>query len=166
MDAIVERFINLGVKATKTIASDPKLTAPEKIFHILMGQKPDTGRKEEMIDQLHQVTNTEMHQKSLVETIRQLTPVITEVIEQGIEEGYFQTAYPKETVEFLLVSSQVLFDEGIFHWESQELQQKSIAFSYVVETTLGAKKGSFSYIAKMLENPANKQIGVDEDGNE
>lgn len=157
MDAIVMRFIDIGVRAAKAVASDPNLTATDKIFHILMAQKPDAERKEQMIEQLHQVNNAEMHQKSLVETILQLTPVLTEVIEQGIAEGSFQTPYPKETVEFLLVSSQFLFDEGIFEWEPQELMQKAVAFTHLIETTLGAETGSFSYLLGMLakgsENP-------------
>lgn len=151
MDAIVMRFIESGVRVAETIANDPKLKASEKLFQILMAQQPETGKKEQMIEQLHQVNNAEMHQKSLVETIQQLTPILTEVIEQGIEEGIFQTPYPKESVEFLLVSSQFLFDEGIFKWQAEELMQKAIAFSYVTEKVLGAKQGTFDYIREMLQ---------------
>ncbi|MFD0870842.1 HTH-type transcriptional repressor KstR2 [Chlamydia abortus] len=156
MDAIVMRFIDLGVQAAKQIAANPDLQAHEKIFQILMAQKPDAGRKEQMIEQLHEVNNAEMHQKSLVETILQLTPVLTEVIEQGIAEGAFRTPYPKETVEFLLVSSQFLFDEGIFDWSPEEWMQKALAFTYVMEKTLGAERGSFSYVLEMIgQGPKN-----------
>lgn len=150
MDAIVGRYIEAGVEAAKAVVTAPGLTAHEKLLGILMAQKPDTGRKEQMIDQLHQINNAEMHQKSLVETILQLTPVLTEVIEQGIEEGVFQTAYPRETIEFLLVSSQFLFDEGIFEWEPHERLQKAAAFTSIMEKTLGAEEGSFSYILGVI----------------
>lgn len=150
MDAIVMRFIKQGVEAAQEIASDPTLAAPEKIFRIIMAQKPDTDRKEQMIEQLHQVNNAEMHQRSLVETILQLTPILTEVIKQGIEEGSFDTPYPQESIEFLLASSQFLFDEGIFNWEPQELLQKAIAFTHIIEKTLGAEPGSFSYMLAMF----------------
>src|SRR5690606_13134821 len=93
----------------------------------------------------------EMHQKSLVETILQLTPVLTEVVQQGIDEGLFQTPYPQETVEFLLVSSQFLFDEGIFQWQPEELRLKVKAFTHMVETMLGAAKGTFDYIPVIFE---------------
>ncbi|RWR15256.1 TetR/AcrR family transcriptional regulator [Siminovitchia fortis] len=153
MDAIVQRFIDKGVEAAKAIAADPSLKATEKLFQIIMGQRPDAdGQKEQMIEELHQVNNPEMHQKSLVETILQLTPVLTEVIEQGIREGVFQTPYPKETVEFLLVSSQFLLDEGIFQWEPQEQIQKVLALTHIIETTLGAERGSFAYILGMYNN--------------
>jgi len=149
MDSIVMRFIEAGVDAARMIAADTTLTAHEKIFRIVMAQKPDDG-KEKMIEQLHQVHNAEMHQKSLVETILQLTPVLTDVIEQGIEEGTFQTAYPRETVEFLLVSSSFLFDEGIFRWRPEELMQKAVAFTTIMEMTLGAEQGSFGYMLEAM----------------
>lgn len=166
MDEVVMRFIAIGVEAAKEIASDQNLKAHEKIFQIIMAQSPDGGRKEQMIDELHQVNNAEMHQKSLVETILQLTPILAEVIEQGIAEGTFKTPYPKETVEFLLVSSQFLFDEGIFKWQPQELMQKAIAFTYILETTLGAEEGSFSYILKKLGQGPNNPNRKGEESNE
>lgn len=151
MDAIVMRFIDVGVEAAEVVASDKNLKAPEKIFRILMAQNPDTSRKEQMIEQLHQANNAEMHQKSLVETILHLTPILTEVVEQGIKEGSFTTPYPKEVVEVLLASSQFMFDTGIFQWQPQEIIQKAKAFAYITETALGAEKGSFSYITKIFE---------------
>lgn len=150
MDAIVDRFIEIGVRAAENIAQDSTLKAPEKIFQIIMAQNPDDSGKGKMIEELHRVNNAEMHQKSLVETILKLTPILTKVIEQGIDEGTFNTPYPKETVEVLLVSSGFLFDEGIFQWEASELMQKAIAFTYILETTLGAEAGSFSYLLKKL----------------
>ncbi|MFD2131502.1 TetR/AcrR family transcriptional regulator [Pseudogracilibacillus auburnensis] len=150
MDAIVERFIEEGVKVAEQIAANPDLNAQEKIFQIIMAQNPEAGRKEKMIEELHQVNNAEMHQKSLVETIVQLTPILTKVIEQGIEEGVFRTPYPKETVEVLLVSSGFLFDEGIFQWDPNEQMDKAVAFTYILEKTLGAEQGSFSYLLTKL----------------
>ncbi|MBH5318373.1 TetR/AcrR family transcriptional regulator [Paenibacillus sp. GSMTC-2017] len=155
MDAIVMRYIELGVTAAKAIAANNELTAHEKMFQIIMAQKPNTSEKEQLIEQLHLANNAEMHQKSLVETILQLTPILTEVIEQGIEEGAFDTEYPRESIEFLLVSSQFLFDEGIFQWQPDELTRKAIAFTSIMEKTLGAKPGSFSYIFGVLSNDNN-----------
>jgi len=158
MDAIVMRYIESGVEAAKAIAADPALTAQEKIFRIVTSGGSEEGGKERMIEQLHQIDNAQMHQKSLVETITRLAPVLTEIIEQGIEEGVFRTEYPRETVEFLLVSSQFLFDEGIFQWEPEELAKKAIAFAAVMEKALGAERGSFAYmlgvVAKETNGPA------------
>lgn len=152
MDAVVMRIVDQIVEGARQIVKDTQLTAPEKLFHIIMGQISKPSEEEDMINELHLVDNAQLHQKSLVETIIHLTPVFTEVIEQGIEEGYFSTQYPRETIEFLLVSSQFLFDEGIFTWSEEELQTKALAFTSIMEKVLHAEEGSFTYILKKLSN--------------
>lgn len=148
MDAIVLRFIDIEMGAIKLISSDQSLNASEKIFKIIIRQSPESDKKEKMIEQFHQIDNAEMHQKSLVQTILQLTPVLTDIVEQGIKEKVFKTDYPTEVVEFFLVSSQILFDDGIFQWKPSEIIQKSKALAHIMEITLGAKSGTFDYIAK------------------
>ncbi|WP_372631035.1 TetR/AcrR family transcriptional regulator [Cohnella sp.] len=162
MDAIVMRYIESGVEAAKAVAADPALSAHEKMFRIVTGSGAESDGKEQMIEQLHQVDNAEMHQKSLLETILRLTPVLTEVIEQGIEEGEFRTEYPRETVEFLLVSSQYLFDEGIFQWKPEELAKKASAFASIMETTLGAERGSFAYMLGVVTKETDNTTGSKE----
>lgn len=151
MDAIILRIIEADVEAAKKIASDPTIPVIEKLPQILLAQAPkDGGQKERMIEQFHKPKNAEMHQKSLVQSVLHLTPILTEVIQQGIKESVFKTAYPQETVEFLLVSAIVIFDEGLFQWEQQEALQKAKAFITIIETALGAKKGSFDAIGDIL----------------
>lgn len=124
MNAIVMRFILSGEASARHVVSDPKLNAHDKIFRIMMAQNQPDGRKHDLIEQLHSVHNVEMHQKSLVETVIRLSPILAEVVEQGIQEGVFHTPNPKESIEFLLVSSQFLLDRGIFQWEEEELQKR------------------------------------------
>lgn len=162
MNAIVMRYMNIGLAAAKAIAANPKLNSHEKIYQIIMAQNQDSSRKEQIIEQLHRVDNAEMHQKSLVQTILLLTPILTDVVEQGIKEGTFNTPAPKEIVEFLLVSSQFLLDTGLFQWEPVEIIKKAKAFAYIIETTLGAEKGSFSYIPRMYEQMLKDQISASE----
>jgi AcrR family transcriptional regulator len=150
MNAITDRFIAIEVNAAEAIAANETIDAPEKIFQIIMTQNQNENRKEKMIEELHEVHNAEMHQKSLIGTIMQLTPVLTKVIEQGITEGVFKTPYPKETVEVLLVSSGFIFDEAIFQWDPIEQMQKAKAFVHILETVLGADKGGFQYLLAKL----------------
>ncbi|MDC2864602.1 TetR/AcrR family transcriptional regulator [Bacillus sp. BP-3] len=159
MDAIIMRIVHADVAAAKKIASDPNIPVLDKLFHILMAQAPKTGgNKEKMIEQFHQPSNAEMHQRSLVQSILHLTPVLTEVIKQGINEKVFMTDYPQETIEFLLASAQVIFDEGLFQWQPYEAMQRAKAFINITETTLGAKKGSLDSILGILM----RQSGNDE----
>lgn len=150
MDSVVMRFVEVGVKSAQSIAKNPKLSATEKLFRLITSEYVNEHHKEHLIEQLHETTNAEMHLKSLVETILGLAPILGDIIEQGVDEKSFSTPYPKESAEFLLVSSQFLLDAGLFHWNPEEIEQKTKAFSYLMETTLGAKSGTFNYVYKRL----------------
>lgn len=151
MDAIILRIVSADTAAAKEIADNPDLNTIQKLFKILFSQKPQNrGGKEEILEQFHQPGNAEMHQKSLVESIRQLTPVLTQVVEQGISENVMATDCPRETMEFLLVSAQIIFDKGLFHWDDDERIKKAAAFIHIMEVSLGAKKGSFDEMTDIL----------------
>lgn len=151
MDEIIMRIIKEDVAKAKVIVSNPNIPVLEKLFRVLMEQSPKSGDiKDKMIEQFHQPNNAEMHQKSLVQSIIHLSPVLTEILEQGIEEGIFSTSYPQETIELLLSSAQVIFDDGLFQWKPEEMMRRVKAYIKMMEVSVGAKEGSFSYMLKVL----------------
>ncbi|PEL59934.1 TetR/AcrR family transcriptional regulator [Bacillus wiedmannii] len=151
MDEIIMRIIKEDVTKAKRIVSNPDIPVLDKLFKILMEQSPKSGDvKEKMIEQFHQPNNAEMHQKSLVQSIIHLSPVLTEVLEQGIEEGIFSTPYPQETIELLLSSAQVIFDDGLFQWKPEEMMRRAKAYIKMMEVSVGAKEGSFDYMIEVL----------------
>ncbi|UOB66247.1 TetR/AcrR family transcriptional regulator [Bacillus thuringiensis] len=151
MDEIIMRIIKEDVTKAKRIVSNPDIPVLDKLFKILMEQSPKSGDvKEKMIEQFHQPNNAEMHQKSLVQSIIHLSPILTEVLEQGIEEGIFSTPYPQETIELLLSSAQVIFDDGLFQWKPEEMINRAKAYIKMMEASVGAKEGSFDYMIEVL----------------
>ncbi|HDR4440409.1 TetR family transcriptional regulator [Bacillus thuringiensis serovar brasilensis] len=151
MDEIIMRIIKEDVAKAKVIVSNPNIPVLEKLFRVLMEQSPKSGDiKDKMIEQFHQPNNAEMHQKSLVQSIIYLSPVLTEILEQGIEEGIFSTSYPQETIELLLSSAQVIFDEGLFQWKPEEMMRRVKAYIKMMEVSVGAKEGSFNYMLEVL----------------
>ncbi|WP_020618352.1 TetR/AcrR family transcriptional regulator [Paenibacillus daejeonensis] len=155
MDAIIMRIIEADAAMARRIAADPDIPVLGKLLQILMAQSPvQGGSKEKMIEQFHQPENAEMHQKSLVQAILHLGPVLADVVEQGVKEGLFRTEYPRETVEFLLAGAQVIFDEGLFQWPQEEVMRRAAAFVRMIEQSLGAEQGSFDFMLERLAGPA------------
>jgi len=151
MDAIIMRFVNANVAAAKAIADDNKLSALEKFFQILFSSKTKSGEnKEKVIEQLHQPNNAEMHQKSLVMLITYLAPILTQVIEQGIQEKIMVVDYPLQTIELLLASSAVIFDDEFFPCEAEIMEKRANAMINMAEATLGTEKGALSDIIKLI----------------
>jgi AcrR family transcriptional regulator len=150
LDAIVDRYIQNGLKMARKIALNNRLNPVQKIIRILKGEGSKDGAEQETLEQIHQVDNAQFHQKSLSRTIISLAPLFTQIVEQGIEQGYFRTPYPQETIEMILLSGQILFDKGFFNWVREETEDKATAFAYNMEKLLGAKAGSFSEIVGII----------------
>ena len=58
---------------------------------------------EEIVEYFNQPQNALFHEKSNQLLIEKLSPVLTQLIIEGIETGLFDTPYPAETAELILV---------------------------------------------------------------
>lgn len=152
MDAIIIRTLTYRIERAKQIMDNKNLGVIDKLFFILLDQKSDEKEKYEaaLVEQFHQPENAQIHQKSMKQVILLMAPVLTKVVKQGIEEKIFSTKYPLESIEILLSSSSILFDEGIFHWSKEERLQKARAFIDTTEKVLGAKKGCFDKFLQII----------------
>lgn len=151
MDAMIDRIIKQDLVEAKEIACNTTLSPFEKIFHILLKQKPTKGsNKDKMIDQFQQPSNAEIQQRTITQCILHITPVLTEVVQQGINQGIFKTEYPQEVMEFLVVAGQTMFGTKVFQWTQEEKFQKIMSFISIMEILLGAEKGSFNRMVEVL----------------
>ena len=95
---------------------------------------------------LHESQNAYSHQQSLVFLLTRLTPIVTSIIEQGIEEGVFTTSFPQEVAEIILADLCFVFDQGLFAWSKQDLEKKFVALADFLEKVLAAPKDSFAFL--------------------
>jgi AcrR family transcriptional regulator len=147
LDGVLCRMTKQITAAAKTTADDPAMTAHEKLFRVLSAISISELPNERMIQELHKPNNALMHQKSIVQTIRAVAPIMAGVVEQGIREGVYHTQHPLETVEILLAAGQFIFDEGVFQWTPAEKTARMTAFIRITETVLDAEEGSFKFLA-------------------
>lgn len=151
MNAVIKRIIEHDVNIAKQISCDKTLTPIQKIFSILLIQKPKNGdKKDKIIGQFHCPDNADIHQKSITQSILTLSPILAEVVQQGIDDKIFKTDYPQEVIEILISSGQILFDTSMFQWDLEELEKKIRAFICAIELLLGAEKGSFECMREIL----------------
>lgn len=151
MNTVITGIIEEDKKSTREAALEMEVPILEKFFRVLTAQRPKQGGyKEQLIQHLHASDNAEFHQKSLLGTIENLSPILAGVVEEGIEKGVFHTEYPRETMDFLLAASSLIFDTELFGWSVEEMKNRAAAFVYIMEVCLGTEKGSFEFIYKML----------------
>jgi hypothetical protein len=100
-----------------------------------------------VLEDLHLPANAQMHQTAIVEIVRKIAPIMADVVRQGV----YHTAYPLETMEFLLAGNQFYLDVATFHWNMEELAVRAAALVRVIELSLGAAEGSFAFLLETLD---------------
>ncbi|HKL78856.1 MAG TPA: TetR/AcrR family transcriptional regulator [Mobilitalea sp.] len=144
MDAIVDRYLEVGLEKAEVVKARKDLSPTEKLLQVILAIRME-GPESGVIDELHNPENTLMHQKSFSGIVLGLTPIMTDIVKEGIAAGDFTTPFPTQTIQIMLAASMTLTDEGIFSFtqEEQYILMQVIVHSF--ETLLGAEKGSFEY---------------------
>ena len=109
----------------------------------------EDDKEKKIVNNIHNPQNLLMHQKQFDSIIDNVVPILTKVICEGIEKGIFNTDYPLETVEMILIYTQTVFDSNN-NLSMEETLRKISAFIVNLERLLGAEKGSFDFIKQVF----------------
>jgi TetR/AcrR family transcriptional repressor of nem operon len=184
LEALVERMVVMEViPLLMPIVQDPHLTALEKLnryFDTAIRWK--TAKKTFMLELLRvwlADENAIVRQKLFTMSLKQVTPLLAEIIRQGIREGVFTTSYPdqvchvivyilqglSETIIELLVSSETKRDAARIE---SGVTAYTAALTDALERVLGTPKSALHLIdpetlKEWFVSP-NQAIGIRESG--
>ena len=143
LDAITERATELIEERATEVAENTALTPEEKLLHIFLSMQIKEEVGENLLEEIHKPENALMHQKSLAYAIRVLTPILVGVVEEGIEQGVFTTAYPEQNMQIFLAASITLLDGGIFEMAQEKQQMMFRALVAMLAGMLGVEEKAF-----------------------
>ncbi len=113
LDAVLDHYLMDHLEpAIRGIMADASLDAMQKIQLIVKESLSFQTGERKVMEFLHADRNMASHQKYMLKVRDMFVPVITEVLEEGIEEGTFAVPYPRETAELLLVMFAYLHDSA------------------------------------------------------
>ncbi len=159
LEALVERMGEEVVQLLLPIVHDPVLGALEKLrrfFPTLAQWK--TARKDFILALMHILyadENALFRQKARALAVKRVTPLMTTVIRQGIQEGVLTTSYPDQVGEVIL---SLVLDLGdtiawlLLSWEPrrdddvQRVESTVAAYTDALERALGAPTGSLPLV--------------------
>ena len=158
LEALIERMQEEVEQLLIPIVHDPHLPALEKLqrfFPMLARWK--TERKTfilALLRVLYTDDNAIFRQKVRATAIKRVTPLLTVIIRQGIQEGVLTTSYPDQVGE--VVVSLVLDLGDTFAWlllsfepkrdELQRIESTVAAYTDALERVLGASTGSLPLV--------------------
>ena len=146
-EQMLEEVIDMMIKnetkmAEQIIRTD--ISVPQKIVGILTSMKP-TEEEQPIKNTLFQDENVLMHHKVRKKLIDTLTPLLSEVIKEGVNEGIFKCDNIPERVKMLLIISDSTFNEGTFS------ERDISVFIDMTEKLLGAENGTMSFIYNLID---------------
>lgn len=141
LDAMIGRMTDRLLAKAAMIAEDRSVPVLERLPQTIMSLNVDTVIGEEVMKQVHRPQNALMHQKLENRLLSGIIPLVTLLVEEGIEQGMFFTKYPKEAVEMIMMYSYQAFDDLMEQSEEDRMRRVS-GFIYHTERVLGAAEGS------------------------
>lgn len=155
MDALIDRYNVRHLGAAQEIAADKSIPVNQRIIRAVMALNISGGSGEsgkEIMEHIHKPQNALMHHKIQKVIINGVTPILTGIIREGIEQGLFSTPFPYECMEMVVVYTNSVFDDDIVKMTNDERASRIQAFVFNVERLLGAESGSFMNVMKIFDS--------------
>ena len=143
LDGVIERISNRLMSDAGKVIRDTELPVLERLTKAILALNVESEIGHEVMEQVHRPQNALMHQKMQQQLLDGITPLFTELVEEGVRQGICHTDYPGEVVEMTLIYANTAFDELNMEGLSQEKRvQKIDGFIYNMERLMGMEEGS------------------------
>ena len=143
LEEVIDMMIDSEVEMAKqVIAAD--IPVAQKIVGIIASMKP-TQAEQPIKNTLFKPENVLMHHKVRQKLIDIVTPLLSEVVKEGVDEGIFECDNMAERVKMLLIISDSTFNEGGF------TERDISVFIDMTEKLLGAQTGTMSFIYDLID---------------
>ena len=158
LEALIERMLHEVVQFLSPVVQDPDLPALVKLqCYLDSAAQWKTTQKDYLLGLLsiwYADENAVFRQKMLNSSIHKISPMLAEIIRQGIREGVLNTAYPDQAAETVLYLMQGVGDKFVEPLLKGKPAQADLlgiekvvaAYTDGMERILGAPPGSIQLI--------------------
>lgn len=141
LDAMIDRMTGRLVQDAAEIAADKAVPVLQRLTEMMLALNVQGNLGREIMAQVHKPQNALMHQKMREHLLGEITPIVSDLLEEGMAQGICRTDYPAEVAEMTLLYSNTAFDT-LIKYDEEERQRKIAAFIYNLERLLGMEQGS------------------------
>lgn len=151
MDAVIDRIGEKTIQRVEEIVKNKDLTVYEKLYKFFSSMSiQEISEKNQIVDYLHSPQNALFHEKTEKMILNKVSPLLTEVLYEGINKKIFDNKYPKETARLILVAVNGFLDDEILFLSKEDFSIRLESLIYNIEKILSAKEGSLSYLKTLF----------------
>jgi AcrR family transcriptional regulator len=158
LDALATRLLEQSLSLIIPIIEDENVPALEKLHRFFNESSNFKLENESLVRTLmsvwYQDNNAIMREKMKTTSFNGVTPLLTQIIHQGVAEGVFQTSYPDEIGRVVMQTSYELSDTFVklilrlndetSTWE--DVRRKVMVYDEAIASLLGAEPGSIHLV--------------------
>lgn len=122
----------------------------KQLFKSVIKKDFDDSRKN-LIITLHLNDDVVLHNKLKAFAVQELSPILTVLLEQGVQDGSIEMDYPKESAEIIVSVLTVFLDNTSSPQDISSIKKKLKIFANVLETCLKTQKGSFDFLFDTID---------------
>lgn len=148
LEAVIERSYSDAVEKAKKLLETPDLDALTKmeiIYHTCRESSLELLRQEAN-NFLELQQSALMHQQFAQIMIKNLQPILSDIIRQGNREGSMACDSPEEISEIVLIILIVKMDSHMIGHNTEKIKKTMDAFAYMLETSFHIEKGKLDFL--------------------
>jgi AcrR family transcriptional regulator len=144
LNAVIDHYIDNYTAGLERLLADESLPPVKKAEFILSDALGMHICDRQFVEFLHTEENLVTHQRFMLKSFDRTIPLMTKMVEQGIQAGVFDVDYPEETVEMLAFAFGYLEDALARSPEDAKYDTRLRAAERLVERALGIAKGTLN----------------------
>ena len=143
LDAVLDRIISQMMARIHGSLSSASLNYPERLMQVFLAMRVDDIVDDQKRSDIHMPDNALLHQKALSKMIESITPILVQIVEDGIAAKVWECKFPREYMQIFLASSLTLTDEGIYNMDAETQNKIMIALITILEKMLCQEELTF-----------------------
>lgn len=156
MDALLERYNTKILAAAKRIAENQSIPVVDRLIQTIMALNINSQEGSKVIEHIHKPQNALMHQKMQKIILEGVPPILTEIIQDGIEEGLMNTPFPYESIEMLIAYINAVLDHDLLTLTEEARRCRIKAFIFNAERLFGTACGSLAQMMQVFPHESNQ----------
>lgn len=143
LDGVIQRITGRLMRDASEIVRQKELPVLERLTKAILSLNVESEIGYEIMEQVHRPQNALMHQKMQATLLAGILPILTELVEEGTQQGICHTRYPESMVEMTILYANTAFDElNVAGLSPAQRERKIAGFIYNLERLMGMEEGS------------------------
>lgn len=147
IDAVIERSYSSAIQAYFAV-TDSCGTTLEKVktlFRTMVCKEFQDSQKNVILS-LHVQDDMLLHCKLMITAIQTVSPILEELLLEGVSDGSLSTETPKESAEMIVAMLTFLLNQSFFPSDPESTLRKLKLYARILNTCLRAEPGSFDFL--------------------